>query len=807
MRAIYNLSARRLQATFRFPLRPILNSFRRRNNQEVQGTVDRAGSTFPPWAELFSSESTTNEGCAMAIWGWKFFSRKITKVGKREQRLRRGFALRQRLGFDLLEDRNVPSGLNPNQIIDSSLTPFQLAESLVGTGLSVSNVTFTGGAASTASFNFDDPTVVGFGQGILLSSGSAADVVGPNMADDTSTDFALPGDADLDALSGFTTFDAAVLEFDFIPTANQVVFYYAFASDEYPEWVTTPFNDVFAFYVNGTNYAEVRQIAGDPSAPFVPVTVNNINNGNPLYPDAIPMRPDLFRANYYGSSAIDLELDGITSVLTFQAPVNPGVVNHMKLAIADASDGILDSAVFIQAGSLVSNENPVADLSLTPEHGTAPLLVTAIVEGEDPNGLPLTYTINWGDGTFSNGDLDQPFDDNEKTTLVDHIYASGGEYIVTLTVSNGDMTGISVEDVDVIGVGTSPIVTSDPTDQTVFEGDLFTFSASASGASSVQWQASVDFGDTFVDIGGATATTYSAVASMVDSGNLYQAVFTNSQGSVTSTSALLTVVALDTTPPIAPDVTLTDDTGISTTDRITQVGTLNVTGVETDASVEYSIDGGATWSGSFLAAEGLNTVLVRQTDVAGNVSGVTSFSFTLDTTAPVLNPTFSSPQPFLVNELGISVASNATDEWGVYLQSSGVVDTTSAGQKFVTCTATDYAGNSASASVPFVVGYRAINILPLASTIFQKKASIPISFQLADANGLISDQAAMNLLPNIAVSFDGKAPVSVKYNAKTNTFSVSLKMGKPTAGIHDVFIRVTLDGIDVTTVQIPINVV
>jgi len=71
----------------------------------------------------------------------------------------------------------------------------------------------------------------------------------------------------------------------------------------------------------------------------------------------------------------------------------------MKLAIADASDGVWDSAVFIQAGSLVSNPNPVADLSVFPETGTAPLEVTAIVEGEDPNGLPLTYTIRWGDGT------------------------------------------------------------------------------------------------------------------------------------------------------------------------------------------------------------------------------------------------------------------------------------------------------------------------------------------------------------------------------------------------------------------------
>jgi len=132
-----------------------------------------------------------------------------------------------------------------------------------------------------------------------------------------------------EALAGFPSYDAAVLEFDFVPTANQVVFQYAFASDEYPEWVNTDFNDVFAFYVNGTNHAVVRQVAGDPASLFVPVAVNNINNGNALYPDYVPARPDLFRPNYFdpnGPSPIDLEQDGITNVLTFQAPVNPGVV-------------------------------------------------------------------------------------------------------------------------------------------------------------------------------------------------------------------------------------------------------------------------------------------------------------------------------------------------------------------------------------------------------------------------------------------------------------------------------------------------
>ncbi|WP_257010422.1 Ig-like domain-containing protein [Burkholderia ubonensis] len=87
------------------------------------------------------------------------------------------------------------------------------------------------------------------------------------------------------------------------------------------------------------------------------------------------------------------------------------------------------------------------------------------------------------------------------------------------------------------------------------------------------------------------------------------------------------------TSAAAPGVALTADSGSSASDHITNVGTLNLSGVETGATVEYSIDGGHTWSTSFSAVEGVNDVQVRQTDIAGNTSSATSFSFTLDTSA------------------------------------------------------------------------------------------------------------------------------------------------------------------------------
>lgn len=849
---------------------------------------------------------------------WLASALNLSSHSRIERRRKSESTRRRQMLLERLDDRRVLAVVagvpNPNESVQSGFTANELASALVGGGLSISNATFTGGSSAAGSFTFIDPTVIGFGQGIMLSSGNVADVVGPNAADWTSTDFARPGDADLTSLSGFQTFDAAVLEFDFVPTANQVVFQYTFASDEYPEWVNTPYNDVFAFYVNGTNYATVRQTAGDPNSAFVPVAVNNINNGNPLDPAFVPARPDLFRPNYVdpngGPSAIDLELDGLTRVLTFQAPVNPGVTNHMKLAIADASDGIYDSAVFLQAGSLVSNENPVADLSLLPLATPDSSTVTAVIEAEDPNGLPLTYTIDWGDGNSSSGPLNNPVNDSEKTATVDHTYALAGDYIVTLSISNGSLVGTSSEDIH-IGVGgggggsgggggdtlSEPVVMTNPVDQLVTEGDLFTFTAYATGnpTPDVQWQVSTDGGLSFVDIAGAKETTYTAVATAADNGSLYQAFFSNDAGEAVTTAALLTVetVPVDDVAPDAPIVVLASDTGVSDTDGITSAGYLAISGIEDGAVVEYSVDGGNTWTMDFAAAEGQNSVLVRQTDQAGNVSdaalldflldtqgpmapqlalvqdsgssatdGITnngalaisgteadatvkysadggstwadsyfaqeglnsvqaqqtdlagnisaagSLSFLLDTTAPTLNPTFSTgSQPILVNAKGVTVSPNASDDSGIATQSAGLVDTTTAGKKSLVCSATDLAGNSSSVSVPYVVGYAIVNVTPQSGATFKKKSSIPISFQLADANGRVTDATAAGLVGKMVITFDSQSFGGVTYNKKTHTFSLSVKPSNPTTGTHLLGVHVYANADEVATFGMPIKIV
>jgi hypothetical protein len=76
---------------------------------------------------------------------------------------------------------------------------------------------------------------------------------------------------------------------------------------------------------------------------------------------------------------------------------------------------------------------------------------------------------------------------------------------------------------------------------------------------------------------------------------------------------------------------LARDTGRSNSDKLTNDATLSLSGVEDGASVEYSIDGGQTWSETFSAQNGRNDVRVRQIDAAGNVSEETDLSFVYKT--------------------------------------------------------------------------------------------------------------------------------------------------------------------------------
>jgi uncharacterized repeat protein (TIGR01451 family) len=303
------------------------------------------------------------------------------KEGRMRRLVRRGILFATVMALITLPFGRASAAPLTTEDLSGALTPDDLANALVGVGVTVSNVTYTG--ADIAAGTFGGGTgIVGFDGGIVLSSGDIANVIGPNVADNITADNGTAGDADLDTLSGFTTFDASVLEFDFVPDSTPIRFQYVFSSDEYNEYVNTEFNDVFAFFVNGSNCATIDDD---------PVSINTINNGNPFGTDP-RSHPELYVNNDLndGGGAIDTEMDGLTVVLTCESAVNVGVANHMKLAIADASDGIYDSNVFLQAGSLTTADplttGKTADASSTPAGGANGYTITV----SNPNASAIS---------------------------------------------------------------------------------------------------------------------------------------------------------------------------------------------------------------------------------------------------------------------------------------------------------------------------------------------------------------------------------------------------------------------------------
>ena len=235
------------------------------------------------------------------------------------------------------------------------LTPTQYVQNvLVGGGVTVSNVTFSGQLDQIGEFNAAGTNpLLGINNGIILATGDVNNAIGPNNSGSASLgggNFGV-GDPDLDILegTGVGTNDAAILEFDFIPTGDTVKFNFVFGSDEYPEFVNS-INDVFGFFLSGPGIAgpfsnNAMNIALVPGT-VIPVTINTVNPGS---------NAAFYVDNTVNTGPQSIQYDGYTVVMTAIGVVQCGVQYHIKIAIADASDTQWDSGVFLEASSFSSN--------------------------------------------------------------------------------------------------------------------------------------------------------------------------------------------------------------------------------------------------------------------------------------------------------------------------------------------------------------------------------------------------------------------------------------------------------------------
>ena len=324
---------------------------------------------------------------------------------------------------------------------------------LIGNGVLTSNHSYIGDSSQIGFFK-DPMGLIGIDSGFVLSTGgvdsigntgsdtlpwwdyiydSAWNIIDSTPALDTyflST--SLMGNSDPDLLTiansvpgligqTFTvssTGDAAILEFDFVPSADTVTFNYVFASEEYLTFVNSNYNDVFAFLISGPGIT--GPYASPPAFPGGAINIAVVPNSNPSLPITISTVNNTLNSQYYNhdSAATVSAFNGYTDVFTASAAVIPCNVYHIKLAIADGSDDSHDSGVFFEAGSFDATEPGALTVNTVTtnvecfgdSNGTAAACISGGVApyvtnwfGVNPNNLNAgTYNVSITDaqGTF-----------------------------------------------------------------------------------------------------------------------------------------------------------------------------------------------------------------------------------------------------------------------------------------------------------------------------------------------------------------------------------------------------------------------
>lgn len=313
-------------------------------------------------------------------------------------------------------------------VTGTGVSPLGLVQNvLLGPGVTVSNIMYNGNPAAIGSFQATG-TNLGIDEGILMTTGTVIanenGPQGPNNQAGSGVDNAYGGSALLSSiLNGEQTYNAAILEFDFVPYSDTVAFNYVFGSEEYPEYAppeSSTYNDVFGFFISGPGIVGYENIAQLPNGNGV-VSINNVNavtntqyyisNGNGTNAP-------------FNSSDQYIQYDGFTKVLKAVSEVQCGETYHLVLAIADVGDGSWDSGIFLEANSLssptpveitytlsdelFSNPDWIAEGCVTAtvtlerqtninQSLTVPLIVSgSATNGLDYNGIPNSITFNPG---------------------------------------------------------------------------------------------------------------------------------------------------------------------------------------------------------------------------------------------------------------------------------------------------------------------------------------------------------------------------------------------------------------------------
>ena len=337
--------------------------------------------------------------------------------------------------------------------IDTNASALDMAEAIFGRGVAITSASYTGANHASGIYTDGDdaaPGITPSDSGVILSTGKATDITNSSGTTNTNTSSGkttnnnTAGDSDLNAISGQTTFDAAVLEAEFVPEGSTLTMQVVFSSEEYLEYVNSGFNDAVGIWVNGV---QAVLTVGDGN-----ITINNINDET---------NSNLYVDNAQSDDTYNTEMDGFTVTLTLKAPVNPGEANTIKIGIADGGDRSYDSNLLIAGESVqtaliaedddatikVGQTKEIDVLSNDASSAGGTLTITAI--NGQPVGVGSTVTLPTGETILVTADgltLTSSNDDPDTT--------SAFSYEVTDGDGNTDVAFVNVTTVPCFVAGT-----------------------------------------------------------------------------------------------------------------------------------------------------------------------------------------------------------------------------------------------------------------------------------------------------------------------------------------------------------------
>lgn len=209
----------------------------------------------------------------------------------------------------------------------------------------------------------------------------------------------------------------------------------------------------------------------------------------------------------------------------------------------------------------------------------------------------------------------------------------------------------------------------------------------------------------------------------------------------------------------------------------------------------------ATCALTSVGADGQHAIYAASVDADGYVEiPPVSATFKVDRTAPSLAPALSGPA--LLGAIGVTALPNATDTTsGVASSSCSTVDTSTPGVKTLTCTAADNAGNTATATLTYVVEYNIVGFFdPVPGSKWKVGQTVPVKVALGNASGArISDAEGVALAAACRVRFSvtgaqTKAADCMKYDSVADQFIYTWKLAKTGTGAATIIVSITYPG-------------